>query len=703
MASILYYLMISVFCSSLALSQSLNRKICDERGLSGVNLSHTAEKNLLLSAKTKVTESSLYAHRATDGRVEGAFYWDCPKLPAAYEVDMGKAQMIGSLALWLYCEQWRIYQYFIEGSLDGNNWQMLVDKRSNSFPEDERGIRFELPYQKLRYLRVTIVNNKPDRRKGGQIVEFKAFAPPPADALKVEAYDDMSQLPWTGDIAASPLPGGVLRLRGWRGERVNAQLCIRSDYRLDQLHLKPQSTKFSIKARFVKFTKSGGTPYADIISEDEGQYMPLLAGINRSVWVSVDIPPNIQPGQHEASIRVAAKGVNAVQIPIILTVDPPILPESKHWNIHLDLWQYPDSVARAHGVKPWSEQHFILLKPLMKRLADAGQKVITTTIIHEAWNAQNYDHCPSMIRWIRQKDGRMRWDYSIFDKWVDFMINEVGIKGQISCYSMLSWSMKVRVWDEESGIYEDKVSIPNTPAYEELWGPFLADFSRHLEKKGWLGITGIALDERPSHMVKAARLIIKKYAPDLKIFSAINSPASSEFIDDISPMLPHAQMLSKELVAQRKARGQKTTYYVCMNPARPNTFVYSPLYEAEWLGLFAAVHDLDGFLRWAYNAWGDNPFESVTVPPFPDGDCHYVYPGNQSSPRFEKLRDGFEEFEKLHLIRKAAKSNPLLKAQLEAFLKDISPLFDKKKTGSLDYRKGIEAFKKGIRELSLKL
>lgn len=45
----------------------------------------------------------------------------------------------------------------------------------------------------------------------------------------------------------------------------------------------------------------------------------------------------------------------------------------------------------------------------------------------------------------------MRWNYANFDKWVSFMINEVGIKGQISCYTMIPWNMKIRYLDEATG------------------------------------------------------------------------------------------------------------------------------------------------------------------------------------------------------------------------------------------------------------
>ena len=43
---------------------------------------------------------------------------------------------------------------------------------------------------------------------------------------------------------------------------------------------------------------------------------------------------------------------------------------------------------------------------------------------------------------------------------------------------------------------------------------------------------------------------------------------------------------------------------------------------------------------------------------WPAGDCFLVYPGANSSIRYEKLREGIVDFEKIQILRKlAAKSN----------------------------------------------
>lgn len=66
------------------------------------------------------------------------------------------------------------------------------------------------------------------------------------------------------------------------------------------------------------------------------------------------------------------------------------------------------------------------------------------------------------------------------------------------------------------------------------------------------------------------------------------------------------------------------------------------------MGWFAMQGGYDGFLRWSYNDWSDNPFTHPEYAPFPTGDVHFVYPaanGPASSLRWEQLREGIQDYE----------------------------------------------------------
>ncbi len=535
-------------------------------------------------------------------------------------------------------------------------------------------------------------------------------APKPADPERHPAYEPQGQP--AGDVNAERVQAGSglhvagavadarfdrdllpekalitpkLESEGWGGERVNMQAVIWAEgedleqVRFDKLILKTPHQSTEAKVSFLRYTQADGKLYADIIDTTK-ERIDIPAGTSRPLWISVQPDTELKGGVYEGTLCVRAKGGKVAELPIsfhkrggwLRKIGSP-----KHSDVHLDIWQHPHTIARWHDVEPWSPEHMALMRPYMERLADAGQKVISCSLIDEAWNAQTYDAWPSMVQWVKGEDGVMRYDYTHFDQYVEMML-DIGIDEQISCYTMLPWSLKVRYRDEATGDDAFLQLKPGEPSFEDIWAPFLRDFREHLQQKEWLGITCIAIDERPDAHVKAAIEVIRKHAPELRIASAVNRPSKlSEHLYDMSPVLTLADY-SPELLQARKEAGYKSTFYVCMHPLKPNTYVNSPTAEAEWLGLFAAANHLDGFLRWAYNSWNRNPFEHAHFVKWSPGDCWLVYPGNLSSVHFERLRDGMEEFGKIARLRRAAAADdasPAFKATVQAMDDELKQIF----------------------------
>lgn len=427
--------------------------------------------------------------------------------------------------------------------------------------------------------------------------------------------------------------------------------------------------KISADVSPVRWTVGqGGAQFADVV-DFAGADADVLSGTLREFLVSVKIPFDAAPGIYRGSVSVKMGSATEKTAFAVRVVSAQIPPPGKR-AVHLDLWQHPQAVARWAGVKPWTKAHFDALTPLMTRLRDLGQKVITCSIIEEPWNHQTYDDWNSMVRWTRKRDGSWAFDYSAFDAWVSFMTEKIGIAEQISCYSMLPWTMKISYFDEAEKTQKTFPLDIASPSFDEVWGAFLSDFKKHLAKKGWLEKTCIALDERPDAQIDAARKTLARHAPELGIVSANDHPTRmSDFVRDISPVFQHSGGDIPALAAQRRREGKKTTFYVCVNPARPNTFTHSAPAEARWLGLYAAANGFDGILRWAYNSWNENPFATTAFGNWPAGDCFLVYPGNRSSMRLENFRDGLEDFEKILVLRERASAknaSPKLKAAVAA-------------------------------------
>jgi hypothetical protein len=127
--------------------------------------------------------------------------------------------------------------------------------------------------------------------------------------------------------------------------------------------------------------------------------------------------------------------------------------------------------------------------------------------------------------------------------------------------------------------------------------------------------------------------------------------------------------------------------------------------EGRWLGWYARAHHYDGMLRWAYDSWKADPVRDARHVLWPAGDCFMVYPGANSSIRFEKMREGIVDYEKLaFLIDHAARStDPAIKLLLKKLEQQLQYFISehdfKKDKLEIDLQTG----KKIIEELSDKL
>ena len=463
----------------------------------------------------------------------------------------------------------------------------------------------------------------------------------------------------------------------WRGEKVFAQAVISSDTELEDVTLsvsdlsngKSGIKSGNISVQFVSFVVSdlldttkygqcgqrqdksewGEVLVADVLDLKESMNIP--AGRKQPVWMTVNVPSNAKPGKYRGKLTVSSSNAKSRSLPVELIVSDHILPPDSDWTFHLDLWQNPYSVARYENVPLWSEAHFKAMRPVMRMLAEAGQKSVTATIMSRPWNGQTEDAFGSMVTKIRRIDGTWLYDYTIFDRWVEFMFS-LGIDKQINCYSMIPWALEFDYIDQATSSPATFQAAPGSEEYNEYWGAFIADFARHLKAKGWFEKTMIAMDERPLESMQAVLGRIRKVEPAFKISLAGNyhEPVIYDIVD-FSETFSGKQEFPESAKAKRKELGLTTTFYTCCAEAHPNMFVISNPDEAAWLGWFAQAEGYDGYLRWAYNSWTLDPLTDARFRTWPAGDCFVVYPGGRGSVRFSKLVEGIQNFEKVRILR----------------------------------------------------
>ena len=296
-----------------------------------------------------------------------------------------------------------------------------------------------------------------------------------------------------------------------------------------------------------------------------------------------------------------------------------------------------------------------------------------------------------MIKWFREADGTFSFDYSWYDRWISYAVR-LGILdpssgiGMIQCYSIVPWENQIGYTDRSSGQYVTARFTPGTSEWTDVWTAFLTDFINHSEAMEWLDLTYIAMDERkPAELIPAVELIHSVRSTGsgkhFRIFSALNynnqdDPAFTDKIDDVSVALCHIERegnLFRQFAAHRRELGLNTTVYNCTG-IYPGSFLYNDPAENEWMMWYTLAQGADGFLRWAWDNWTDDPLGGNSYSVFEPGDCWYVYPAADhaaagsastpyclSSPRCEMLKKGIRDISKAKFLMQ---SDPEIKEKL---------------------------------------
>jgi hypothetical protein len=626
-------------------------------------------ENVLRDAKTKASGhwNDRVPAFAVDGKADNpGDHWGVEGLPATLTLDLGDLHSLSTIHLWPYWGDGRCYQYLIEGSTDGQDWSLLADQRENTQPATASGHRLQFATREVSLVRLTFTGCSAGdiahvvEIAGGVMDEAASVRMVPWETMTPALHGALGSVDVRYDRQMPPENFSARQWQGtaWRGERVNIQAVLWTSSGARQVRAESSSLvnkagrtipASAVRCRFVRYVvvEGDGPLVPDIL--DNAERLDLPPQTTRPVWITIDVPPGTSAGTYRGAVTVKAVEQKPLTFELELEVLNAVVPPPSQWSFRLDLWQNPWAAAHHHGVEPFSDVHLKILEPHLKMLADAGQTFITTYITHDAWGETIYHNEGSMVAWTRTRDGRWRFDYTNFDKYVKLALR-CGITDAITCYTPAAWSNRYRYFDEATGEYVQVRWPPTSDEFRRFWLVFLKDLEAHLRRYGWFKRTYLGVNENPLPDTQATIETIKSANPKWKITYAGNwHPELNESLDDYCMIVNHS--IPDQALRERRQSGQTTTFYVCCVPPRPNNFTFSPPAESTWMGWHTAARGYDGFLRWAYDSWTADPLHDSRHVHWPAGDCWLVYPGSRSSIRFERLREGIVDYEKLRILQ----------------------------------------------------
>lgn len=526
--------------------------------------------------------------------------------------------------------------------------------------------------------------SKPDQSKWQQLKQDYTFSI--ADLNNRVVYN---QSPVTN-------PDNSLNLQGWRGEDVNAQVVISAKKDINSLNV-TVSDLVSANGNKTIESKNCNVGYVYYVIADnsrgvcrkqDSSYTNMIVPdiidfnspssfvksyTNRPIWIKIRIPRDANPGNYRGTLTAKLNGSNE-SLSIVLKVSNNLMPSRENKKFFLELWQYPITEADFYKVKPWSDEHFRLMRPAMVNLKSAGEDVITASFFWDAFNPSARSADEMMLKPVKTKSGEWTYDFANFDKWVNFMM-DIGINKQITVFGMAPLNYKYYYYDEVQNKVVFFQQGINGAQYKPFWTSYLKAFEKHLKEKGWFDITTLAFSEKNPDVLIPLINIIKSTNPNWKIsFSGKYFPQIQNSIYDYS-LISNQQIPDTTINARRK-NGFVTTFYTACWERFPNTFVMSDPVDATWLAWNAANRSMDGYLRYAYDYWTPNVLTDVRAG-IAAGDRFLIYPYGNSSIRFEMLKDGIEDYEKIN-----SKFGNINNAASNAKFKSLLTEFDFKKVNA---------------------
>lgn len=506
----------------------------------------------------------------------------------------------------------------------------------------------------------------------------------------------------------------------WRGERIGVEALIVS--RKDSKPMKVELSDFTdsngkkvempgAKAMFMRYVwgndvracgyQSDTVPaytIADMI-DLQGTVCTVEAQSVRPVWCTVEVPSDLVPGIYHSELKlVTAKGNKTVaSIGLDIEVLDRKLPAPSDYGFYLDLWQQPYAISRYYGVEPWSAEHLELLRPYAEYMARVGQKAVTTILFYEPWGEQSNDKFEPMVQTSRNADDSWEFDFTIFDRYVDFMA-EYDIDTAIECFTMVPWEMKFRYFDKNAGEYRFLEAITSSDEYKELWTAMLTSLAEHLRTKGWFEKTYIFMDERSLDQMKDAVRVAREAVPDFKMGLAGNYHA--ELVDLLeSYTLGAGTTFSAEEFEKRREKNMISLVYTCCANPAPSQFVSNDPDDGTYLPVYATAAGFDGYLHWSFQNWNNDPMRDTRFFLFGAGDTFFIYPDGRSSVRYERFAEGVQLSEKIRVLREDFEASGDIEG-LKALENAIAPIRSNAMSNAVPSSMIINDLRKEIAELS---
>jgi hypothetical protein len=348
-------------------------------------------------------------------------------------------------------------------------------------------------------------------------------------------------------------------------------------------------------------------------------------GKQQPLWVVVDVPDNARAGDYAGTMTLLADG--GVSIPL---------------ELRLHVYDFVMSIPRQfkalgretggiYGDTAATKAYFQRLS----RVGFTGQAIF--------WPPPK----------ITEVSGRLQFDWTGFDEMADLCINQLhfstlALPGDVFAYHDKAFSPRNMVGRQELS--------PGSPAFWASLEESLTEYGRHLQQKGWTHHFIFYITDEPSANVHSYLLrvaeVVKRRMPGIPVLW-IGGWVYPDLIGRVDIWGPNVKAFESDIYTKRTAAGDKVWTY-------SNTLwlIDTPPLGSRALGWAYAKYGISGVFFYSLNKWSQNPYEMPRTNASRNGDPIFFYPDRTggrgqlvNSIRIEMLRDGWDDWEYIHLLR----------------------------------------------------
>ncbi len=219
----------------------------------------------------------------------------------------------------------------------------------------------------------------------------------------------------------------------------------------------------------------------------------LVPGAVAPLWFTVRVPASAGPGVYEGKVTIAAEGLAPTSVPLRVSVCDWAMPDPKDFRVRNLAWHSAEAMAAHYEVPLWSDRHFELMGQSHALMAEVGSRQV-----YAALGADTCAQSQGLIRWIKQPDGSYKYDFTIFDKYLDMVAQSIGkpLPLRLDCWHAGGWaskgSGKVSQLDPATGKIENiPQPEPGTEASVTFWKPVFDEVLKKVKARGWLDETAL--------------------------------------------------------------------------------------------------------------------------------------------------------------------------------------------------------------------